>query len=131
MKFAQKNLKSVKEFAKEKALPAIKKGTESTKNTVTKVSNKAIEKVKISITEKQILEILDTLYVKSVNGIPKVSLPIDDLVEDYIKKKPNVEDAAKSLINNSIVKCGTSGFITGFGGFLSMIATLPAALYIF
>ena len=42
------------------------------------------------------------------------------------KKNSNVEEAAKSLINNSIVKCGTSGFITGFGGFVSMIATLPA-----
>lgn len=126
MKFAQKNLNTMKEFAKEKALPTIKKSAESTKDTVIKVTDKAIEKVKTSITEEQMIEILDTLYIKSVNGIPKVSLPIDDLVEDYIKKNPNVEDAAKSLINNSIVKCGTSGFITGFGGFLSMIATLPA-----
>lgn len=125
-KFAQINFKNVKDFAKEKALPTIKKGTESTKNAVTKVSNKAMEKVKINITEEQMVEILNTLYVKSVNGIPKVSLPVDDLVEDYINKNSNVEDAAKSLINNSIVKCGTSGFVTGFGGFFSMIATLPA-----
>lgn len=126
MKFAKKNLNNMKDFAKDKALPTIKKGTENTKNAVVKVSNKAMDKVKTSITEEQMIEILDTLYVKSVNGIPKVSLPVDDLVEDYIKKNSNVEDAAKSLINNSIVKCGTSGFITGFGGFASMIATLPA-----
>lgn len=125
-KIAQKNLKSMKEFAKEKALPTIKKGTESTKIAVTKVSNKAMEKVKTTVTEEQMIEILNTLYVKSVDGIPKVSLPIDDLVEDYMKKNSNIEEAAKSLINNSIVKCGTSGFITGFGGFATMIATLPA-----
>ena len=71
-------------------------------------------------------EALNTLYVKSVNGIPKVSLPIDDLVEDYMSKNKDVDKAVKSLINNSTVKCGTSGFITGLGGFLTMIATLPA-----
>jgi len=128
IKFAQKNLNNMKDFAIEKALPTIKKGTESTKNAVTKVSNKAIEKVKTNITEEQMLEILDTLYVKSINGIPKVSLPIEDLVDDYVKNNSNVEQAAKSLINNSIVKCGTSGFITGFGGFASMLVTLPANL---
>lgn len=105
---------------------SIKTTAENTKNAVTNVSNKAMNKVKTTITEEQMLEILDSLYIKSVNGIPKVSLPIDDLVEDYIKKNSNVEDAAKSLIKNSIVKCGTSGFVTGFGGFVSIIATLPA-----
>ena len=126
MKFAQKNLDNVKEFTKEKAIPTIKTGAESTKNTIIKVSNQTIEKVKTTITEEQMIEILDTLYIKSVNGIPKVSLPIDDLVEDYISKNSNIENAAKSLINNSIVKCGTSGFLTSFGGFATMIATLPA-----
>ena len=52
MKFAQKNLNNMKEFSKEKVLPTIKKSTESTKKAVTKVSNKAIEKVKTSITEE-------------------------------------------------------------------------------
>lgn len=122
----QKTFNNMKEFAKDKAIPSIKKTAENTKNVVINVSNKVIDKVKTSITEEQMLEILNSLYIKSVNGIPKVSLPVDDLVEDYIKKNSNVEDAAKSLINNSTVKCGTSGFITGFGGFTTMIATLPA-----
>ncbi len=116
----------VKDFAKSKLAPTLKKTAIETKDSIVKVSNKVADKVKTSITEKQILEILDSLYVKSINGIPKVSLPVDDLVADYMKKSSNVEAAAKSLINNSIVKCGTSGFITGFGGFATMIATLPA-----
>lgn len=124
--FAKKTFESMKDFTKSKAIPSIKKTAESTKNTVTNVSNKAMDKIKRTITEEQMLEILNTLYIKSVNGIPKVSLPVDDLVEDYIKKNPNVEESAKSLINNSTVKCGTSGFLTGFGGFATMIATLPA-----
>ncbi|MBR3002482.1 MAG: EcsC family protein [Clostridia bacterium] len=124
--FAQKTFENMKEFTKDKAIPSIKKTAENTKNAVTNVSNKAIDKIKTNITEEQMLEILNSLYLKSVNGIPKVSLPVDDLVEDYIKKNPSVEEAAKSLINNSTVKCGTSGFLTGFGGFATMIATLPA-----
>lgn len=124
--FAKKTFENMKEFTKDKAIPSIKKTAENTKNTVTNVSSKAIEKIKTTITEEQMAEILNTLYIKSVNGIPKVSLPVDDLVADYIKKNPSVEEAAKSLINNSTVKCGTSGFITGFGGFATMIATLPA-----
>lgn len=124
--FAQKTFENMKEFTKDKAIPSIKKTAENTKNAVVNVSNKAMDKIKTNITEEQMAEILNTLYIKSVNGIPKVSLPVDDLVADYIKKNPSVEEAAKSLINNSTVKCGTSGFITGFGGFATMIATLPA-----
>lgn len=124
--FAQTTFENMKEFTKDKAIPSIKKTAENTKNIVTNVSSKAIEKIKTTITEEQMAEILNTLYIKSVKGIPKVSLPVDDLVEDYIKKNPSVEEAAKSLINNSTVKCGTSGFLTGFGGFATMIATLPA-----
>lgn len=112
--------------AKEITIPKIKDTTLTTKkfvsNTISNVSNK----VKTSITEEQMQEVLNTLYIKSVNGIPKVSLPVDDLVEDYLNKNDSVEKAANSLINNSIVKCGTSGFLTSFGGFASMIATLPA-----
>lgn len=124
--FAQKTFENMKEFTKDKAIPSIKRTAENTKNAVTNVSNKAMDKIKTNITEEQMLEILNSLYIKSVNGIPKVSLPVDDLVEDYIKKNLNVEEAAKSLINNSTIKCGTSGFLTGFGGFATMIATLPA-----
>lgn len=82
--------------------------------------------MKTTITEEQMQEILNTLYIKSADGIPKVSLPVDDLVEDYLSKNDDVEKAVKSLINNSTVKCGTSGFLTSFGGFATMIATLPA-----
>lgn len=124
--FAQKTFENMKEFTRDKAIPSIKKTAVNTKNAVNNVSNKAMDKIKTNITEDQMLEILNSLYIKSVNGIPKVSLPVDDLVEDYIKKNSNVEEAAKSLINNSTVKCGTSGFLTGFGGFATMIATLPA-----
>lgn len=121
-----KVMKNVKEFTTEKALPKIKETAITTKETVTDATSKTTNKVKTTITEEQMVEILNTLYIKSINGIPKVSLPIDDLVDDYMSKNNDPRDAAKSLINSSVVKCGTSGFITGLGGFTTMIATLPA-----
>lgn len=126
--FSKQKLEETKKFANEKALPKIKESTVVTKENVSTTVNKVTEKVKTSITEEQVQEILNTLYIKSVDGIPKVSLPVDDLVKDYMSKNDNIEKAIKSLINNSTVKCGTSGFITSFGGFASILATLPANL---
>lgn len=34
--------------------------------------------------QNQIMELLDSLYEKSINGIPKVSLPIDALANDVV-----------------------------------------------
>jgi uncharacterized protein (DUF697 family) len=124
--FSTKTIGDVKEFTKDKALPKLRESAINTKESVSVMANQITNKVKTSISEEQMLEILNTLYVKSINGIPKVSLPIDDLVDDYVNKNKDVESAAKSLINNSVVKCGTSGFVTGFGGFATMIVTLPA-----
>ncbi len=115
-----------KEFTSNVAVPKIKETALLTKETVSNAVSNVSTKVKTTITEEQIQEILNTLYIKSVDGIPKVSLPVDDLVKDYLAKNDNVEKAVKSLINNSTIKCGTSGFLTSFGGFASMIATLPA-----
>lgn len=112
---SSKKLEEAKEFTNNKIVPTIK-------NTTNKIS----DKVKVNITEEQMSEILNTLYVKSVNGIPKVSLPVEDLVNDYMTKNKDADAASKSLINNSTVKCATSGFATGFGGFASMIVSLPA-----
>ena len=109
-----------------KIISEAKNFVDETKNTVSKASKKVEEKIQVNLTEQQMMEILNTLYIKSIDGIPKVSLPIDDLVKDYLDKNEDVEKAAKSLINNSIVKCGTSGFLTSFGGFATLIAALPA-----
>jgi len=62
--------------------------------------------------EKRILMILDELYGKVLNGIPKVSKPVDELANDYLAKNNSPEKAAKELVKYQIAKCGTSGFIT-------------------
>lgn len=78
------------------------------------------------INEEQMVTILDELYTKALNGVPKVSRPVEQLARDYLQKYETVEEAAKALINNQLVKCGTSGFLSGLGGVLTLAFTLPA-----
>lgn len=70
--------------------------------------------------------LLQSLYTKSIDGIPAVSQPIHELAQQYLSKHDTVEAAAKSFINYQIAKCTTSGFLTGFGGILTLPVTIPA-----
>lgn len=124
--YSQQKYEVAKKITNEKALPMVKETLATTKESVINVVENFSDKVTTSITEEQMQEILNTLYIQSINGIPKVSLPIDDLVNDYVSKNSDVKKAAIALINNSVIKCGTSGFLTGLGGLATMIATLPA-----
>ncbi len=71
---------------------------------------------------------LDACYSKAINGIPMISQPIEELADEYLTKYPDKEKAIKAMLNNQIMKCTTSGFITGFGGFITMPVTIPANL---
>ena len=57
---------------------------------------------------------------------PYVSPSVAELANDYLDKYPTNQQACKAMINNQIIKCTTSGFITGFGGIITMPVTLPA-----
>ena len=61
-----------------------------------------------------------------MNGVPYVSPSVEELANDYLDKYPTKQQACKAMINNQIIKCTTSGFITGFGGVITMPVTLPA-----
>lgn len=76
--------------------------------------------------EKKMLVILDEVYGKVIDGVPKVSKPVEDLAKDYLAKNLSSETAAKELIKYQIAKCGTSGFISGLSGALMLPVTLPA-----
>ena len=82
--------------------------------------------MKLPINEKQMQDVLDTLYRKSLDGIPKISKPIDETVNEYLTKNATLDEAVKSFIKNQVVKCGTSGFITGLGGLITLPVALPA-----
>ena len=81
-----------------------------------------------SVLAKKGQEALDKLYSSALIGIPMVSGSVDDLVEDYLSKYETVEEAAAALVRAQVVKCGTSGFITGFGGLITLPVAIPANL---
>lgn len=78
------------------------------------------------INQEQIMQLLNKLYDQSVNGIAKVSPPIDVLADDYLQKSNNMDTAAKKFIDYQIVKCTTSGFVTGLGGLVTLPVAIPA-----
>ena len=84
-----------------------------------------MEKEKV-LKQEDVLPRLEKLYEKAVNGIPKVSKPIEQLATEYLEKNDSTEKAAKSFSKYQIAKCTTSGFITSFGGVLMLPVTVPA-----
>jgi hypothetical protein len=74
--------------------------------------------------------ILNKSYEYALNGFPKVSGPIENLVDDYMSHNPTPESAAKALISNQVKKCGVSGFATGAWGLIIASAGVGGALYI-
>lgn len=81
---------------------------------------------KTVITQEDIMSLLDSCYEKCLNGVPYVSPSVEEFAKDYLEKHPTPQQACKAMINNQIIKCTTSGFITGFGGIVTMPVTLPA-----
>lgn len=77
-------------------------------------------------TQEDIMKLLDSCYEKCLNGVPKVSSSVESLAKDYLQKHDTKEAACKAMLRNQIAKCTTSGFISGFGGIVTMPVTLPA-----
>lgn len=85
-----------------------------------------VKEKKSLITQEDIMKILETCYQKSLNGIKNVSPSVEDFANNYLNKHETVQLAAKSMIKNQIVKCTTSGFLTGLGGIVTLPVTIPA-----
>lgn len=84
-----------------------------------------MEKSKM-IKQEDVMNLLDSCYEKCLNGVSMVSPSVEDMANDYLNKYPTKEEACKAMLNNQIVKCTTSGFVTGFGGFIVMPIDIPA-----
>lgn len=78
------------------------------------------------ISQEDVMRLLDSLYEKALDGIPYVSKPISEMAAEYLIKHTDVEKAAKAMVRNQILKCTTSGVVTGFGGFITLPVTVPA-----
>lgn len=64
------------------------------------------------INEMQVKELLDLCYEKALDGVPNISKSVDELVDDYLSKYDDVNDAARSLINMQLIKNTTSGALS-------------------
>lgn len=84
-----------------------------------------MEKSKM-IKQEDVMNLLDSCYEKCLNGVSMVSPSVEDMADDYLNKYPTKEEACKAMLNNQIVKCTTSGFVTGFGGLIVMPIAIPA-----
>ncbi|KZT84295.1 hypothetical protein Nizo1840_1251 [Lactiplantibacillus plantarum] len=78
------------------------------------------------ITQESMVKALDWSYDKSVNGGLPGSKDVDQLATEYLNKYSEPEVAITKFIRWQKGKTATSGFITGFGGLVTMPFTLPA-----
>lgn len=90
------------------------------------MEDKILMKTKIKFSQEDILKVLDTCYEKTTNGISKISPSIDRLAGDYLSKHASKEEAIKDMLKKQVLKCTTTGFITGFGGAITLPVTIPA-----
>ncbi|MDY5214191.1 MAG: EcsC family protein [Megasphaera elsdenii] len=72
-----------------------------------------------------VVKILDISYDKALNGVAGMK-GAADLATDYMAHGGDLEAQVDALIKNQIIKCGTSGFLTSLGGFITLPVALPA-----
>lgn len=78
-------------------------------------------------TEKMV-NVLNQIYKSVTNGAGTVVPPASELAENYLRKNTSPMLAAKEMQKNQIAKCTTSGFLTGFGGVVTLPITIPVNL---
>ena len=77
------------------------------------------------ITQEQIMDVMSKCYQAALDGLPG-SKSCEELAQEYMDRYKASTIAAKELIKQQLLKCSASGFITGFGGLLTLPVTVPA-----
>ena len=77
------------------------------------------------ITQEQIMDVMSKCYQAALDGLPG-SKSCEELAQEYMDRYKASTIAAKELIKQQLLKCSASGFITGFGGLLTLPLTVPA-----
>lgn len=72
-----------------------------------------------------IMKALDYCYEKAINGLPGFDTA-QELAQSYITESGTLQDKSNSLIRWQIAKAGTSGFLTGLGGIITLPVAIPA-----
>ncbi len=74
-----------------------------------------------------LLQGLEWLYGRAVNGVPALD-SAGDLATNYQRRYLTGEGAVDALIKWQMAKAGTAGFVSNFGGAISLPVTLPASI---
>lgn len=77
------------------------------------------------IDQGMIMTALDYCYNKAINGLPGVDTA-EELAREYMAGEGNLKSKAESLVRWQIAKTGTSGFLTGLGGIITLPVAIPA-----
>lgn len=78
-----------------------------------------------NLSENKIMQVLEWAYEKAVDGMPGVD-SAQEMAEDYMKNDEPIIDQVNSLIRWQNTKAGTSGFLTGLGGLITLPVAVPA-----
>lgn len=79
------------------------------------------------LTQPLVMQALDLAYSKALSGIPGMD-SADELADRYLRQVGTLTEKVNSLIRWQNAKAGSSGFITGLGGFATLPVALPANL---
>lgn len=78
------------------------------------------------LTQSKMMQAIDWTYDKAIEGIPGFD-SAQELAENY-KKSDDLVACANSLIRWQNAKTGTTGFISGLGGVITMPVSIPASI---
>jgi len=73
------------------------------------------------------MKVLDWAYDKVLNGVPGLD-SAGEIAQKYMAQEGTLHEKANSLIRWQNAKAGTSGFITGIGGLMTLPVAIPANL---
>ena len=85
----------------------------------------------LKIEQASIMKGLDWAYDQAVNGSPFLKSAEDlgnEYKQDYTVGTDSLDACARRLVRWQITKAGTSGFLSGLGGVLTLSVTIPANL---
>ena len=77
------------------------------------------------LTESIVMKALDWAYKSAVEGVKGVD-SAQTLAVEYLATEGSVRDQVNRLIRWQNTKAGTTGFITGLGGIITMPVSIPA-----
>lgn len=79
------------------------------------------------LTEARVKGIFDWVYERALSGLGTMD-SADQLARVHLAKKGSLEEKVDGLIRSQAILSGTTGFLTGLGGWVALPVTLPASL---